>query len=525
MIESSLFRWLCRLLIAACVVVRAVDGLFSHWNAIRFSRALALVLGYDLYTPPDSGVISGVIYGPVGYFLYAPAALWKSPLPAIATACLVSALVTLGPAAWMLSERRNTGGAKPWILPVFTVLVLHFYASGATVGVWMVHTDAGALGLTCLALIFTLRHPVERGFSWNIAAAALCAALAVWAKQTSAPILVLPCAYLLWRGCRAGAVWVLTLTIGSAALLGAVFAGFYGFDDLLLSVFQVPSRHQRYPGAPLREWRLITDFMEMLYLFGAALAASVACVRPTSAATDLSRSASLLERWTRRAGALVPDWTAWPLVFATGLAMLPMSLLGRMKSGGTANNFGITDYFLSLGIALLILRLAARDEFRQGAARRGLEASLLLLLAVMGARTAANLLLTCHGIAGQWPPPIQVAYDYARKHPGTTYFPWHPLATLMAEGRYVHTAWGVMERESAGFPVSDAHFRDSLPVNLRRIATSDDTSLFSVMQSRQWDDYLLRRLPELRCPVNLPELPGWAVLEQGAENCRSSGGP
>lgn len=160
-IETRLFRWICALFIAACVVVRTVDGLFYNWNAIRFSRALAFVEGYDLYTPPGSGVISGVIYGPVGYFLYAPAAVWGSPVPAIITACLISVLVTLGPVALVLWDRRNAGGARPWVLAVFTVLVLHFYASGATPGVWMVHTDAGALGLTCLALYFTLRHPLR----------------------------------------------------------------------------------------------------------------------------------------------------------------------------------------------------------------------------------------------------------------------------------------------------------------------------------------------------------------------------
>jgi hypothetical protein len=86
------------------------------------------------------------------------------PVPAVVTACLISSLVTLGPAALVLSDRRNIGGAKPWVLAVFAVLVLHFFSSYATVGVWMVHTDAGGLGLTCLALYFTLRHPVEKSF-------------------------------------------------------------------------------------------------------------------------------------------------------------------------------------------------------------------------------------------------------------------------------------------------------------------------------------------------------------------------
>jgi hypothetical protein len=141
-------------------------------------------------------------------------------------------------------------------------------------------------------------------------------------------------------------------------------------------------------------------------------------------------------------------------------------------------------------------------------------------LTVMGGRTTANLLLTGREIARQWPPPIQAAYDYVREHPGTTYFPWHPLAHLQGESRYFHTGWGVMERESAGFLVSDRHFRDGVPKNLQRVATTRDISLFGASRPREWDDYLRQKFPELRCQVMAPELQGWTVLEKGSENCR-----
>jgi hypothetical protein len=324
--------------------------------------------------------------------------------------------------------------------------------------------------------------------------------------------------YLWLRGCRGGAAWILALTGVSAAFLGTVLSGLYGFDDIRLSIFDVPSRHARDIAAPLREWHLITDFMEMLYLLGVAIVGTVAIGKPSAQKSGFPDRLPFLVRWN----AFVPDWTAWPLLCATGLALLPMSMLGRMKSGGTANNFGLTDYFLAVGIALLFLRLVARSEFEQGTIRQALDVSLVLLLTVLGVRTGMNLLLRSHRVASGWPPPIQVAYNYVQKHPGKTYFPWHPLANLMGEGRYFHTAWGVMERDSAGFPVSDVHFRNGLPENLQLVATTQEGSLVDAIRFHKWDHYLLRRLPEFRCRVIVPELPGWMVLQRGPENCQPS---
>lgn len=519
LIETLWFRAACVASIAACVTFRVVEGLGVPWNGIRFARAYALAHGFDLYTPADSGVIAGLIYGPVGYFLYAPAALWSSPLPAIGTACLISALATLGPAAMVLRDRRQGPGQNPWVLPLFTVLVLHFYAANAMAGVWTVHTDAAGLGLVCVSLYWTLRHPLERSFSWSLAAAAVCAALAVWAKQTTAPILVVPGLYLFFAGGRRAGASVFALNGVLTGLLGALFGAWYGFGDLWLTVFEVPSGHARFVGAPLLEWPLITEFMEILYLLGVVLAGSIALGADRPAEASRSQPSFL-----SRLRSLVPDPSGSTLFCAMGLALLPMAVLGRMKLSGQANNFGLTDYFLAIGIALLFLRLAGRHEFLQGAGRRALEASLVFLLAVLGFRTAASLVVSIDALAARRPPPIQAAFEYAAVHPGTTYFPWHPLANLMAEGRYHHTAWGVFERESAGFPVSGDHLRSELPANLQRIAIIGEDPLVDAVRSRSWDHFVLRWLPEFRCLVDDPELPGWTVLVRGPETC-ASGAP
>ena len=261
----------------------------------------------------------------------------------------------------------------------------------------------------------------------------------------------------------------------------------------------------------------------MMYLLAVVVVCSIICGKHLESADGAcSRDRP---RFLTTLFSLIPDWTAWPLFLSASLALLPMSLLGRMKVGGAANNFGLADYFLSLGIALLFLRLSSRPEFQQKHSRRALQAAVVLLLAVMGLRTIADLTAKLHSTALHWPPSAQIAYSYARRNPGTTYFPWHPLASLMAERRYYHTSWGVMEREAAGFPVSEAHFRAHLPENLQRIATIDYGPLASAIKSADWEHYLLRRLPEFRCEGRAPELPGWVVLERGAGALRRSRNP
>ena len=73
----------CGLLALGCVREAGLDGLdwgwTSFWNDVRLSRAYAAVGGADLYGSEDEGVLAGHLYGPVGFFLYAPARLAERP--------------------------------------------------------------------------------------------------------------------------------------------------------------------------------------------------------------------------------------------------------------------------------------------------------------------------------------------------------------------------------------------------------------------------------------------------------------
>ena len=421
MIDSRPVRWSCFLLVGLCVVTRALDGLFYLWSDVRFSRAYALAHGMDPYASLDSGFISGIIYGPVGFLLYAPAAVWSTPAPALLTAGLISSAATLVPAALVIRHSAAAAGKASWALPLFTLTALHFYAAEATVGVWMIHTDAAALGLSCLALYAVLRHPMERSFSGYLAVSAALVSLAVWSKQTVAPILLIPALYLVLQGARRGAAWFLGPAVGFSSILTIVFSTLYGAEDLWRAMVTIPSHHARFPGALLHDAERMTDLIEMICLPLVGWACLLVLEnRDRQSGTPARRA------WPEHASKLgkrIRDGTGWPLFVGTGLLMLPMALLGRMKAGGTANNYGLVDYFLSLGLVMLFLALAARPTLNAKQPRRVLGNVVAIMLICLGARAGIDLSGRLFGVAARWPPPSATAYDAAIDDPGTIYFP------------------------------------------------------------------------------------------------------
>ncbi len=515
MITSRLFRWACLLLVALGIVTRAFEALFYVWNDVRFSRAYALAHGMDLYGSADSGAVTGIIYGPVGFLLYAPAALWSTPTPALFTAGLISSTVALGPAALVIRHGAAVAGKPSWALPLFTLTALHFHAAAAMAGVWMIHTDAAALGLSCLALYAIWRHPLGKAFSLYLVAAAAAASLAVWAKQTVAPILLIPALYLLVRGARRGAAWVFFLGVAFSSILAIVFSALYGAEDLWRAMVTIPSQHARYPGILLHDGARVTEMVKMLCLPLVGLACLMVLEGRDPSTSDPSGSS-----WPERAlkwGEAIRNGHGWPLFVGASLLMLPMACLGRIKAGGSANNYGLVDYFLSLGLVMLFLAVSERPSLAGKRPRRVLEGAMAVLLVWLAIPAGIGLVGRLYGVAFRGPPPSATAYQAALADPGTIYFPWRPLASLMTERRSYHTVWGMMEREAAGLPVSESHFRAHLPPEMRKIAVLGSNHQTSDAYGRNISP--LRRLPEFGCKIHHPNLPGWDIFVRGPANC------
>ena len=71
----------------------------------------------------------------------------------------------------------------------------------------------------------------------------------------------------------------------------------------------------------------------------------------------------------------------------------------------------------------------------------------------------------------------------------------------MAEGKLYHFSYGMFDRELAGFPVTEGHFRQSIPARVRYIGlATQDAPIVS------------RYLPEFSREIRVPRLPGWRFL-------------
>ena len=484
-------RWflsLCFLAAAGCVFDAMVSapllGPGSNWNDIRVARAYAAVSGFDLYASPDSGVLPGLIYGPLGLFLYFPVVLFDSPAPTIECGLLVSFLLTMGPAALLIGSRKiHPEPDQRTAARLFLIVVFHVFWFVYPGAAWYPHVDAPAIGLTGLCCYFTLRlgrHPD----SWGMAlAAAATAAAAVWAKQTMVPILIAPAVYLAVIKQRRAAARFLPLMAAFGAAWWVLFGALYGFGDLFFTMFEIPARHSLYPGAILHEYGRLGDVLDI------AVLAVIALFLLRLSSPDTRCKASLRQPL---------------LLLALAAGMLPTAILGRIKAAGFSNNFLAPDWFLAVGVCMLILRLATAEGV--GATiKRAAQSGILLLLVLQVARGAGYAATRVYSrLVG--PPPIsrsEQAYRFAKAHPGEAYFPEHPLASLMAEGKLYHTGHGLLNRRQAGLPVSDEQIREHLPAALRYVAAPSENHILG--------DYYMKRLSKSWDQIELPELPGWSV--------------
>ena len=109
--------------------------------------------------------------------------------------------------------------------------------------------------------------------------------------------------------------------------------------------------------------------------------------------------------------------------------MLPMACLGRIKAGGSANNYGLVDYFLSLGLVMLFLVVSARPSLAGKRPRRVLEGAMAVLLVWQAIPAGWGLPVSCTAFlsAGRLPPRPRTKRRLPTRGPSTSRgVPWLP---------------------------------------------------------------------------------------------------
>lgn len=482
----------CALLLLVFLAERIVAAPYWDWNAARLAPAFAVAQGHHIYPSLTEGTTLAYIYGPVFALAFLPATVINLPTTAILLATMLSIGYFFLPALALhvLASAERPRSVATGFLGFLALAFIVRRDGGLSYSAFSLHADAPALFLVAGACVLLLAGRVPRSTGRLIAVGFLMA-LAVWCKQPVAPIvLVLPLWIALTEGRREFTRSVVVFGLVGVSVSVVLLIAF-GVRDLGLNMFAIPAAVPWKPGGGGR-WGLLSEHLN------AIARTSIPFVLMAAAGAILDHRPSTLSEarsWLRN--------RRWPLLFLVGLAMVPTSLLGIVKRGGGANSLSFTLFFLALA-GTMALAEAARPPSRTGA-----RISKGLLVAITGG-LAAYLVVTQSGVpASGWDQltrlplnPQRQAHEFLLEHPGEIYFPWNPLAHLMAEGKLYHFEYGVNERQLVGLRMSMEQFRAHIPPGMRYLG-------FQPRHQSEWTrrDYLT----EFTARIEVDELPGWYI--------------
>lgn len=467
------------------------------WTSIRLAPAFALIHQYPLFSMPEKAPWVMVGYGPLYPVAYLPSVLARHPTAAVATATLLAHFYVLAPVALLCSffgkvnRRESAGPSLPWTLAFILFALVTHLAPSLTYVTASVHADAPAFGLFLLACYAVLRGQNADGIAqtrWLIAAG-ITAGLSATCKINLAAGMV---ALLVWvvryLGMKRGALFLFTAVLaglaiyGGAALRDGVAAvalnlgqpgkmPWFKFTEMDLS--SLNGTTQEFP----EKMRTFLVFgRDYLKTYGVPLLAIILIT------SFLSREGDKHKGTTR---------FVWFFLYLAGF-LFPASIASISKYGGDLNSRALVSLPLSLAA---IFALMATQPGRRGA-------TITTYAALAGAIVMVALPFK-DGFKKIWPksPPVLLeAYAVVSSDPGGWYFPFDPLAHLLAEGKFRPNIDVVYSYAQSGFPVNAEAFRAEMPENLRYIAVPPFEAGWGGSEIRRLLPDYIKPAPELNFP-------------------------
>jgi hypothetical protein len=465
--------------VAGLLILAALfDGVLQnvvmwHWNDVRLARGVALWYGYGLYPGRDSNVpIIGTMHGPVPHLLYSCLAFLKDPTWLLMAGCALSCLLYFGAVLWLhLRGRAKVAGVYGFVACAALLLA----SPGARYAGLSVHVDALATCFAVLAAGILVRK--EAVATRALVASAVLAMLSVASKQTMAPVAIaLPCFVWMVDGRRAFARYVAVQATASAAIFAAMLALFRPPRDVLFNTFtlaiQQPNRGSIVP-------RVIEGIFDVRRDLAAAAAPLLLVIAVCALTPGSFRQKIAKHRW------LVFLWMA--------ALQLPIELRAWSTKGGDVNHLSVVMLFVTLSTTIGLVSLWKPDT-------TGLLARALLVGMLLAHFPIAYGI--DHDLRRVGTNATQVAFDYERRYPGRTCFPFNPLATLLAEGRLTHFDDALWDRELAGFPVNALQFSAGFPAGCTLVA-------FPALEEPH--SRMIRALIDDQPVAGEPGLKGWNV--------------
>jgi len=431
----------CLLILAALCDQVLQNVVVWQWNDVRLARSVALWYGYGLYPGRAGNVpIIGTMHGPVPHLLYACLAFLKNPTWLLVAGCTLSCVLYFGAVLWVhIRNGAKVAGAYGF----FACAALLLASSGGRYSGLTVHVDALAMCLAVLAAGILVWD--EALGPRALVASAVLAMLSVASKQTMVPVAIaLPCFVLMADGKRAFAHYVAVQVAASVAIFAAMLALFRPPRALLFNTFTLAIKQPRTGSIASR---IMLGLFDLRSELAAAAAPLVLLIAVCALAPGTIREKIAKHRW------LVFLWMA--------ALQLPIELRAWSTYGGQVNHLSVVTLFVALATTLGLVGLWKPDT--TGLAARALLIGMLLAHVPLAygirrdlQRVGAN--------------PTQVAFNYERRHPGRAYFPFNPLAALLADGKLTHFDRALFNREVAGFLISPEQFAAGFPSGCALVA-------------------------------------------------------
>lgn len=459
-------------LVFALIAFRVCNSIYVSENWIRLHTALIWLKNLPIFYSHDAGPVLNSIYSPLSFMVYGLVRWAPTPHGFIQAASALSSVLIYSPVLiWILFGRRDVKSDRINSFLTFYVFIsvgMLFYPIRNAA--FNIHADAPMLFFSALSAFFIAQEKFRQK-TWMLFASALMSVLAVWSKQIAVSLcLALPSYLLLVSGVRKTLQYTAFLIL-TGLIVSAFFFHLFDSQAMLFHLIEIPKRHPFRPNLVASVWPLFRDLLMLLPMV-------LIAIWPQLKESDIS-----LREWCRK--------RHWTILFWIALFMLPLSILGSLKVGGSRNTISYTTYFVLAGLFLAPL---GRPLLR-------MRLQFISILCI-----TVQLFAVLHQCFWQSQKIdfAAIAENKIISSPGSVYFPRLPLLHLWYENKIYHDGIGLRDHHWSSLKPSIERLRTHIPPNVQVIAfyenDSDDMDLFRNI------------LPEFEgSPTYKEDLPGFRV--------------
>lgn len=499
-----------------CLVVLVVSlfhavsvNLEFTWTSIRLMPSFALLKGLPLYSLPKSPPWVMVGYGPLYPLAYLPASLASTPVSAVWIGTTAAFTFILVPVA-LISQLVCRSGTLGALSPPFTSFILTLlFAMIALMSPALnyvmssIHVDAPALGLLLMAAYFMLLGVAEadaRARRFCILSG-MSAGMSLCCKLNILPSVVALSLFAIWLFPRLNVMFFLASAAASVACSYMLSAYMNGLDSILTSIKVLGS----FPWAKVHVSSGGVHFTdEVIYGFLGKVETAVKLTWDylTSNGLGILFSLFCLGKLAGESGVAAKErpfaWKVILLFLLLAAFLFPASIASLGKHGGDVNSRAL--FVLPLTLACFF------SAFFVGCQSGELVRRVLyvtgIVLPVLAFIPLSNFV--SHAKVAE-PSLLEQDFNLLKSHPGQYYFPYDPLAHVLAENHFRPSIDPVYCYAVANMSVRKEAFRKALPSGLRYLVLDATYA--------QWGRSELERLlPEFHHEIVVPGLSRHRVL-------------